>query len=489
MSEKAKLNKILIVCYETMVVILALAYILEFFKGARTVPYIIAFLIIDLVPGCISMLLYKKNRANEQLAAVIAYGFLILYAFVIFTTTSPLAFIYAIVLLPAILITNNHIVLRNYSALIVIANVVLVVYRIIQNKEVALANSANYEIQVLAVLLTGLFAFFGSRVSTRISEEKIDEIQQKEESEKQLLDNAINVVTEIINVSGEIGVQIDQLADAVSNTKDSMEDVSSGTTNTAESLQGQIEKTTRIQEIIEKATALSSEIHTLSQSASEKVSEGIEGVNELMESADTSRTNSELVIKEMSLLNQRTDEAINIISLINGIASQTNLLALNASIEAARAGEAGKGFAVVATEINELAGQTKNATEDIEKIINDLRSSSAKASDAVGIMAQLSDKQATLIAQMKDEFADISESVNGVNSNAMNQAEEMTMLEQNNQAIVDGITNISAVSQAVTSSADQTKEFTLKNSETTQDIRSNMQTILDVLNAFKEKYM
>ena len=476
MEERAKLNKILFVCYETMVVILALAYILEFFKGARTIPYIIMFLLIDLVPGAVSGMLYFKDRANALLAAVIAYGFLIMYVFVIFTTTSPLAFIYALVLLPAILITNNHIVLRNYSALIVVANIALVFFRIIQDKDTALANSANYEIQVLAVLLTALFAFFGSRVSSKISE-------------KQLLDSAINVVTEIIQVSDEIGSQIENLANAVANTKDSMTEVSNGTTNTADSLQQQMVMTNRIQDIIADATALSTEIHNLSQSAFEQVTAGIHGVSELMKSADSSRESSELVIAEMSTLNQRTEEAMRIISLINGIANQTNLLALNASIEAARAGEAGRGFAVVATEITELANQTKTATEDIENIINELRTSSTKASDAVGMLAQLSDKQATLIMQTRDEFTNISESVQGVNENATNQAQQMTLLEQNNQAIVDGIGNLSAVSQEVTASADHTREFTMQNSETTQDIRGNMQTILDVLNTFKEKYI
>jgi methyl-accepting chemotaxis protein len=62
-----------------------------------------------------------------------------------------------------------------------------------------------------------------------------------------------------------------------------------------------------------------------------------------------------------------------IIEMINNITSQINLLALNATIESARAGEAGKGFAVVANEVKNLAGQARNATEQISKEIDGMR--------------------------------------------------------------------------------------------------------------------
>jgi methyl-accepting chemotaxis protein len=90
------------------------------------------------------------------------------------------------------------------------------------------------------------------------------------------------------------------------------------------------------------------------------------------------QTNS--TIDELAVV---ANEISEVTDLINKIAGQTNLLALNATIEAARAGEAGRGFAIVAQEVKALAGQTANATQNINQRIGAIQSVAVRSVGAI----------------------------------------------------------------------------------------------------------
>src|SRR5690606_32660205 len=113
-------------------------------------------------------------------------------------------------------------------------------------------------------------------------------------------------------------------------------------------------------------------------------------------------------------LSARTDEIRQITDVIQSIASQTNLLALNAAIEAARAGEAGRGFAVVADEVRQLAGRTSSATEEVGRMVDDVREQSGAVVEYIQRQASELDEAAERIAVTGEQFTGIAELVGGV---------------------------------------------------------------------------
>ncbi|MCP3852542.1 MAG: hypothetical protein GY694_20285 [Gammaproteobacteria bacterium] len=108
-------------------------------------------------------------------------------------------------------------------------------------------------------------------------------------------------------------------------------------------------------------------------------------------------------------LNVASKEITEVTSFIAGVADKTNLLALNAAIEAARAGEAGRGFAVVADEVRKLAVDTKEATDNITRIIKLLVDSSTTIFNDTEKMNELSQESQRVVSSFESDFSRFSE--------------------------------------------------------------------------------
>lgn len=106
---------------------------------------------------------------------------------------------------------------------------------------------------------------------------------------------------------------------------------------------------------------------------------------------------------------QQVNDTAEILNMIRRIAQQTNLLGLNAAIEAARVGELGRGFSVVAEEVRKLADESHNSAQNINAILDKIRTAVNQVLCNVG-------QSNGIIKQQTQAVQDIAQMMDGVQS-------------------------------------------------------------------------
>lgn len=181
-------------------------------------------------------------------------------------------------------------------------------------------------------------------------------------------------------------------------------------------------------------------------------------MEELVSISKTSSTAVENVRNQTDLTNQSAMQIRTVTEIIAGISSQTNLLALNASIEAARAGEQGKGFAVVAEEIRTLADQSRESSEQINAIVNELIENSNVSVDITQQVSEAFVKQNEKIRETESIFTSLNTEIAQVSDSITEITSEVSGLEGYKKDMENGIEILSNAAEKNSVSAKETSD-------------------------------
>lgn len=350
-------------------------------------------------------------------------------------------------------------------------------------------DSALNQIFVLVICLVLLVLLYCvTSIAEQFNKDTLGEVHEKNAKMQTMLDDVIGVATEVRKGTESAMDIVNDLNGSSEVVNGAMKNISESTLSTAENIQTQTTMTANIQQSIEDTLTSSETMVEIAKQSGQINRQSMDVMNRLKEQSQVISNTNQDVAKAMEALQAKTEEVRNIADTILGISSQTNLLALNASIESARAGEAGRGFAVVADEIRQLAERTKQETEEISKISDDLTENATRAANAVSQSVSATDAQDVMITEASESFEAMNDNVTELITHIENIDDRLSRLSEANNQIVDNITNLSATTEEVTASSNQAAELSNANMENAESAKNQLTGVLDVSHQL-DKYL
>ena len=274
--------------------------------------------------------------------------------------------------------------------------------------------------------------------------------------------NLTQIVSNITSHAQNTAATAQELTATAQSTSDSANEVSVAVSNIAQGATSQAHDTQSAASSVDLSNRLLKDmlvvLEDLSQATNiidDRKNEGNETLDELVNISSENRQISENVSVVISETNKSTEKIATASEMIQSISDQTNLLALNAAIEAARAGEAGKGFAVVAEEIRKLAEQSAGFTEDIRKVIEELKTKSESAVDMMKTAGEIMQKQDQKVKETSEKFVEISKAVENSKEIVENINKSSKKIEQENANVIRVVENLSAIAEENAATTEQ----------------------------------
>lgn len=456
--------------------------LLGFADATANMTLVLLRTVINGVATVIFLVAYFKYKKEQQFVVISIVCMLAVYALTVFTNSHVVFYAFAYPIMLAAVLYMEEKLIKCCAVIVSVLNLSLTVKTFVTGA----ATQADALMQSCFVILFCVVCDIVVRVLARHAEEDLGAIKEQ-------MDSSARIASEIMGLSEELADKFDVareraevLTESMNNSHDSVKEIAGSVRVTAEAVEAQTRMTNNIQGSLQNAERETNSMKDASEISKEAVVEGAGLVAQLkVQAGETAQINlaTRTTTEE---LNNRIKEVEVIIASITSISDQTNLLALNASIEAARAGEAGKGFAVVADEIRKLSEETKEATGKITDIIEKLMVNAEEAADNMQKSAESSERQNEMIEETREKFSLIEDKVETLHGAVSRLTIEVDGILEANIRINDSITNLSATSEEVSASADNSLEVCDESMDSLEELNTVLGEIYSISQQMKQ---
>lgn len=386
--------------------------------------------------------IHLNKKDHSFLAAVLSLIDVITYTIIMFLMFGP-SIMFQTILLSVIAMTFTLDSRVPYKIKIFAAMLTCLIYIVIQSdflainpfymlseKQVQMLKITNAFISILPIFY--IMTVYDAFRFKLISEEK---------HTRELLSSIQNLVSETNTKSSLIEDSVESISISIDKSNNSINNIECKSQNV---LSSQQENYSGVEKVVIESNKLNDELKILGErayeisnegsKATDFVEKGFSKMTEVNSNVEVLKINTDEIQKLIKELLQATLLIKNTSNSISKIAQSTNMLSLNASIESSRSGSTNNGFSVIASEIRNLAEESKNSSNEIIDITDDIISRIKKISTSVETNSNIIENVSTIVYETNIDFDNISSSMKSIDNQvkAINSLSESEILSINN---------------------------------------------------------
>ena len=351
---KIKTNRMVLIMNIIICSALTVGYLLDLFRGRKTAAFIASILAIMAVQLTVNILVYRKDKASDIFRFFGIAGYLVIYCFAMFSSTSYFTYIYAFPMLVLYVLYYDVAFMKFAGVGFFILNVIKVIFQIYHGNTSS-TDVTSYTVQMACVVIFSVGMYFLTNLTMKINNERVEKLLETNNNISKLAqraEEASEAEAELVRSISEI---IPAFVAASKQIADGAQSLAQGTTEQAAS--------------IDELSGSISKINGMAEENSQLTSVALDETQESRSLMDTCTEQVSHMLEAMRMIDEKSKVILKTTKVIDDIAFQTNILALNAAVEAAHAGQHGKGFAVVAEEVRNLASKSAAAAKETSALL------------------------------------------------------------------------------------------------------------------------